>query len=183
MVRRYDAENVSAGESDHSPAGSRGVLVVSAVATLVGVGGAAMSLSALEQTSREGPGPGLVPTGVLSALALCGVVCALREYLLLRRYSSAGEVDRAAGESAAADTESSLTWSRPVVVAGLLGLYLLAIPWLGFLAATFAFSTGTLVVVGHRWLRALVEAAGVAVGAWALFVWLLALPLPDWVRL
>lgn len=183
MARKHDADSTSAGASEVPPAGSVGVLVVSGVATLVGVGGAAISLTALEQTSREGPGPGLVPTAVLTTLALCGAACALREYLLLRRSSPVDEADRAAGASVAADDESSASWSRPLIVAGLLVLYVLAIPWLGFLAATFAFSVGTLVVVGHRWLRALIEAAGVAVGAWALFVWLLALPLPDWVRL
>lgn len=175
-------ENAADAKPQQTAAKSTGVLVVSGVAVAGGAVGAAVSLTALDQSSRTGPGPGFMPAVVFTALALCGAACAVRQWRALRALS-ATEPAEEADEPTPVGGDPPASWWRPLAVAGLLVAYLLAIPWLGFLGATFAFSTGTLVVVGHRWLRAAIEAACIAVAAWTLFVWLLQLPLPDWVRI
>jgi len=128
---------------------------------LVVVGVAALIASRLQSTrslvTAHDPGPWFLPLGLAAMLVLGGVVLFWRS-------------GRTVTNSAKADVDSPATKVRGWFLAGLT-VYLVALPWLGFLAGTALFVTALLWMLKVVWWRALLAGLILTGIAFAIFGW------------
>ncbi len=125
----------------------------------------------------DNPGPGVFPRAVGGFLVAVAAWQVLRASWALRR-RDAGSV-RTAGVTDAEPAGSNTSGSRPLLMIGLLALYLLAIPWIGFYLCT-----GVLIVAVSKlmnvpgWVRSLALALGILGCSYAIFQIWLKVPFP-----
>jgi putative tricarboxylic transport membrane protein len=113
------------------------------------------------------PGAGFYPVIV----AVFAVVVALAATASAFRATPRGEADAVALDAAAR--------RRVVISVAALAVFCLALPWVGYPAAAFAFVTVVLRYLGGRWTTALLTGALSAAGSYGLFAVLLDVPLPP----
>jgi putative tricarboxylic transport membrane protein len=112
------------------------------------------------------PGAGFYPVivGVFAiVVALAATVSAFRT--VPRAETDAANVDAAARR-------------RVMISVGALAVFCLALPWVGYPAAAFAFVAVVLRYLGGRWTTALLTGVLSSAGSYGLFVVLLDVPLP-----
>ena len=112
------------------------------------------------------PGAGFYPVIV----AVFAIVVALAATASAFRATPRAEADAVELDAAAR--------RRVVVSVVALAAFCLALPWVGYPAAAFAFVTVVLRYLGARWPAALITGALSAAGSYALFAVLLDVPLP-----
>jgi hypothetical protein len=110
------------------------------------------------------PGPGFYPVLV----AVFAVVVAL---------AATASAFRAAGGAAAVELDPA-SRRRVLVSVAALVVFCLALPWVGYLVAAFAFVTVVLRYLGARWTTALLAGALSSAGSYGIFAVLLDVPLP-----
>jgi hypothetical protein len=141
--------------------------IAAALLTLVGLWFAKSSLS-LGLSSDVGPGPGLVPFAVSAFFTLLTAGWLVRG-LVLRGVPAA-----------AVEAVADRSYRRVAGVVVVMAAYLLALPVLGFVVASFLFETLTIRFLGKRgWLLSIGLALVGSIGLQYVFWHLLQVPLPT----
>jgi putative tricarboxylic transport membrane protein len=153
---------------------------VVAVALLAAVGVYLASAWLLPRGTVERPGPGFYPM----AVGVFGVAVALTWVLsTLRRSREPAGAEAPGGDDAAATGTAPPpdhgARRRVLATAGLLVAFCLALPWIGYPVAAFAFVGLALRGMGARWSPALVIGLVSAAGSYYVFGVLLGVPLPG----
>ena len=172
------------------------------------VGGLAVVIYANGMPTVGGlPGPGLFPMIIGWFFVVLGAGLVLQTLLAARRGGAAPEaggtapsgaeeravVDHGTGEEAAAaveapaagstaapaSTEQGGHWSNAAVVLGGIVFYVLAAEFLGFPLTMFLVLAAIMLVLRSRVVVALLTAAGITAGLYAVFELLLLVQLPD----
>ncbi len=128
---------------------------------LIVVGLAALIASRLHSTrslvTAHDPGPWSLPLGLAVILLLGGI-------------GIFGHSWRLARPSVTPRTTSPTGWIRGGFLSGL-AVYLIALPWLGFLASTGLFITALLWLLKVTWWRAMLAGLILTFTAFAIFAW------------
>ena len=98
--------------------------------------------------------------------------------LIVALAATAGAFRRAPGAEADAVDLDAAARRRVVISVVALVAFCLALPWVGYPAAAFAFVTVVLHYLGARWATALLTGALSSAGSYGLFAVLLDVPLP-----
>ena len=116
------------------------------------------------------PGAGFYPVIVAVFACVVALVASARAFV-----SPQGV--RAEAPSGATDpAQRRRVWGAVAALAG----FCLALPWIGYLIAAFAFVSVVLWGLGGRWQAALLTGALGSAGSYYLFGVLLGVPLPEW---
>ena len=137
---------------------------IAALAVLL-AGGAYLALAIpLPRGLAARPGPGFFPLVVGALLCLAAIGFVIETF----RQSSAADTTLTAGQR-----------TRVLVTSAALGLFCLALPWVGFFVMTFVFVTCVLRALGGGWTLVLVTSALSTTAVYWVFAVLLSVPLPK----
>ncbi len=164
---------MSAPPAQEQPGWSLGpVLIVVGIATLI----LARDIPEASLGNNQDPGPRAFPAALACLLLLGGIYEVAR--VLLRHKDPVDP--RPTGVSKGLWRQ----WLRRpedvnvLILVGTLGLYLLAMPWVGFPAATLLFSVGMMLYLGSRWTLAVPVSVGLVAVIYLLFALLFRVQLP-----
>lgn len=149
----------------------RGRFITGLVGLLLSLGYTATAVTGLPRGTLAQPGAAIFPivVGVLMALASVGLIA---EQVRLAGQAKDGALYLPAGEDR----------RRLLVVTGIILVYLLALPHLGFLPATTLGSIAfvhQLKLKGRTWPSIVLTGLAIAVFTWVLFFIILGVPMPK----
>ncbi len=118
------------------------------------------------------PGPHFFPVLLATALLIFGLML-IGVGLLARP-----QHPWVTAEAREDETQTGLHARRWLILIGVLTLYIVSIPWLGFSLSTFAVAAGLMIWLGNRWWLALIVSAVMVTVVKLLFVILFRVQLP-----
>ncbi|WP_256839744.1 tripartite tricarboxylate transporter TctB family protein [Ornithinimicrobium faecis] len=175
-----DPEN-SLDTSDPEASGSLGWQLILPVGFLLFGAMILVASTQFPDTAAAVTAPGLYP-GIVSAVLILASVLSILELLAVRRGETKSEVT-ATKPTDEESQESRRTWTRAVLVTALSVLYVIVIPYLGFVATTFLYCFAIAALLRDRNPRgifgAVLISAGLVAAAYYGFEVGLNAPLPQ----